>query len=189
MRQRRDKTIVKNVKKQVRLSSSLYIWSITVQLLQSSMNYLIRVGLCLWLALACGFGSAAQPGPTARLKKYDWKTGTSPGGYTYKYLTGDPMQARFYTLKNGLSVMLSVNKKEPRIFTFIPTRAGSNTDPRTNTGLAHYLEHMLFKGTDKVGTLDWSKEKLLLDKVDALYEQYNTTKDEAKRKAIYDIGA
>ncbi len=151
------------------------------------MNNLIKAGFCLWLLLLCGLVSNAQTGSATqnRTKKYEWKTGTSPGGYPYKYLTNDPMLARFYTLKNGLSVMLSVNKKEPRIFTFIPTRAGSNTDPRTNTGLAHYLEHMLFKGTDKFGTLDWSKEKPLLDKVDALYEQYNSTKDEAKRKAIY----
>ncbi len=116
--------------------------------------------------------------------KYEWKTASS-GGYTYRYLTNDPMQARFYTLKNGLTVILSVNKKEPRIFTFIPTRAGSNTDPRTNTGLAHYLEHMLFKGTDKYGSLNWAKEKPLLDQIDALYEKYNKTKDEAQRKAIY----
>ena len=145
------------------------------------MNKLIRVGLGLWLFLVCGSVGNAQ----VAAKKYAWRTGTSPGGYTYKYLTNDPMQARFYRLKNGLSVMLSVNKKEPRIFTFIPTRAGSTTDPRTNTGLAHYLEHMLFKGTDKFGTLDWSKEKPLLDKVDALYEQYNSTKDDVKRKEIY----
>jgi predicted Zn-dependent peptidase len=117
-------------------------------------------------------------------KAYEWKTATS-GGYPYRYVTNDPMQARFYTLKNGLTVILSVNKKEPRIFTFIPTRAGSNTDPRTNTGLAHYLEHMLFKGTDKFGTLDWAKEKPLLDQIDALYEKYNHTTDPEQRKAIY----
>jgi predicted Zn-dependent peptidase len=64
-------------------------------------------------------------------------------------------------------------------------KAGSKTDPRTNTGLAHYLEHMVFKGTDKYGSLDWAKEKPELDKIDALYETYNKTKDEAQRKAIY----
>ncbi len=122
--------------------------------------------------------------PTLAQKTFDWKTATS-GGYPYRYVTNDPMQARFYTLKNGLTVILSVNKKEPRIFTFIPTRAGSNTDPRTNTGLAHYLEHMLFKGTDKMGTLDWAKEKPLLDQIDALYEKYNHTTDAEQRKAIY----
>ena len=95
------------------------------------------------------------------------------------------MKARFYTLDNGLTVILSENHKEPRIAALIPTRAGSNTDPRTNTGLAHYLEHMLFKGTNKYGSLDWTKEKPELDKIDALYEQYNKTKDDATRKAIY----
>ena len=114
----------------------------------------------------------------------EWKTATS-NGYTYRYVTGDPMQTRFYTLKNQLTVILSVNKKEPRIFSFMPTRAGSNTDPRSNTGLAHYLEHMLFKGTDRYGSLDWAKEKPLLDQIDALYERYNQTTDTVQRKAIY----
>jgi predicted Zn-dependent peptidase len=117
-------------------------------------------------------------------KVYNWKTATS-GGYTYKYVTNDPMKARFYTLKNGLTVILSENHTEPRIQALIPTRAGSNTDPKNNTGLAHYLEHMLFKGTDKIGTQDFAKEKPLLDKIDALYEKYNKTTDTVARKAIY----
>ena len=117
-------------------------------------------------------------------KTYDWETATS-GGYTYKYVSNDPMKAHFYTLANGLTVILSENHKEPRIAALIPTRAGSNTDPRTNTGLAHYLEHMLFKGTDKFGSMDWAKEKPLLDQVNALYEKYNKTTDSMQRKAIY----
>ncbi|HEX8314329.1 MAG TPA: insulinase family protein, partial [Flavisolibacter sp.] len=117
-------------------------------------------------------------------KKYEWKQATS-NGYTYKYVTADPMNTRFYTLKNGLTVILSPNKKEPRIAFRVPVRAGSNTDPKDHTGLAHYLEHMLFKGTDKFGSLDWTKEKPLLDQIDNLYEQYNSTTDAAKRKAIY----
>lgn len=117
-------------------------------------------------------------------QNYEWKEATS-GGYTYKYVTNDPTNARFYTLKNGLTVILSPTPKDPRIQAYVAVKAGSKTDPATNTGLAHYLEHMLFKGTDKYGSLDWSKEKPELDKIDALYEQYNKTKDEAKRKAIY----
>jgi predicted Zn-dependent peptidase len=117
-------------------------------------------------------------------KVYNWKTAAS-GGYTYKYVTNDPMKARFYTLKNGLTVILSENHTEPRVQALIPTRAGSNTDPKTNTGLAHYLEHMLFKGTDKIGTQNWAMEKPLLAKIDALYEKYNKTTDTTARKAIY----
>ena len=88
-------------------------------------------------------------------------------------------------MKNGLTVILSPTNKDPRIQAYVAIKAGSKTDPATNTGLAHYLEHMLFKGTDKYGSLDWSKEKVELEKIDALYEQYNSTKDEVQRKAIY----
>ncbi len=113
-----------------------------------------------------------------------WKQATS-GGYTYKYVTGDPTHSRFYTLKNGLTVILSPTAKQPRIQAYIAVKAGSKTDPDDHTGLAHYLEHMMFKGTDKYGTTDWTKEKPYLDQIDALYEQYNSTKDEAQRKEIY----
>ncbi len=86
-----------------------------------------------------------------------WKEAQS-AGYKYRFIPGDPMQARFYTLSNGLTVILSVNKKDPRIQTLIGVRAGSNSDPATHTGLAHYLEHLLFKGTSQYGSLDWAKE-------------------------------
>lgn len=116
--------------------------------------------------------------------KFEWKEATE-NGYSYKYVSNDPMKARFYTLKNGLTVILSPTPKDPRIQAYVAIKAGSKTDPATNTGLAHYLEHMLFKGTDKYGSLDWAKEKPELDKIDALYETYNKTTDEAKRKKIY----
>lgn len=110
---------------------------------------------------------------------------STDGGYPYRTVLNDPLGVRVYTLPNGLTVMISVNKAEPRIQTFIATKAGSKNDPADNTGLAHYLEHLLFKGTDKFGTKDWAKEKEQLDKIDALYELYNKTTDEKKRKEIY----
>ena len=144
----------------------------------NSPNMLKR-NLFLWLfTVAITFGASAQ--------NYEWKEAQG-GGYTYKYVTHDPTNARFYTLKNGLTVILSPTNKEPRIQCYVAVKAGSKTDPATNTGLAHYLEHLLFKGTDKYGSLDWAKEKVELDKIDALYEEYNHTKDPAKRKAIYKL--
>lgn len=115
---------------------------------------------------------------------YQWKTAAS-GGYNYRYVSNDPTKSRFYVLKNGLTVVLSPNDQEPKVHFRIAVRAGSNTDPKTATGLAHYLEHLLFKGTDKFGTLNFEKEKPLLDKIDQLYEQYNKTTDLNKRKEIY----
>lgn len=105
--------------------------------------------------------------------------------YKYESVPNDPLNARIYTLDNGLTVYMTVYKNAPRIQTFIATRAGSKNDPKDATGLAHYLEHMLFKGTDKYGTKDYAKEKAELDKIEALYEDYRKTKDEEKRKIIY----
>lgn len=122
----------------------------------------------------------------AQNKTYVTETKKSADGkYTYTTVSNDPMKVRTYVLSNGLTVMMAVNKKQPRIQTYIATKAGSKNDPSDNTGLAHYLEHMLFKGTDKYGTLDWTKEKEQLDKIDALYELYNKTTNEAERKLIY----
>lgn len=107
------------------------------------------------------------------------------GNYTYSIVENDPTHTRLYKLNNGLSVYMTVYKDEPRIQTYIPVKTGSKMDPHDATGLAHYLEHMLFKGTDKFGTKDFVKEKPLVDEVINLYEKYRGTKDEKKRKQIY----
>jgi len=103
----------------------------------------------------------------------------------YETVEGDPTNTRIYTLENGLKVYLSVNEEAPRVHTSIAVRAGSKNDPATATGLAHYLEHMLFKGTDKYGTTDFSKEGPMLVEIDSLYEVYRGTEDKAERTRIY----
>jgi predicted Zn-dependent peptidase len=113
-----------------------------------------------------------------------WKEATA-NGYKYRYVTNDPMKARFYTLANGLTVILSPNNKEPRIQTLIAVRAGSNSDPKDHTGLAHYLEHLLFKGTYLYGSLDSAQEKKYIQQIEDLYGVYNNTTDATQRKAIY----
>ncbi len=100
-------------------------------------------------------------------------------------VAGDPLKVQMYTLDNGLKVYLSVNKDEPRIQTAIPVRVGCKQDPRETTGLAHYLEHMLFKGTDQVGTSNWEEEKVLLDQIRDLYEAHMKEDEPEKKKAIY----
>jgi predicted Zn-dependent peptidase len=107
------------------------------------------------------------------------------GDYSFTTVKGDPYKARIYKLKNGLTVYMTVYKDEPRIQTFIAVRAGSKFDPDDATGLAHYLEHMLFKGTDKYGTKDYAKEKVYLDQIENLFEVYRKTTDKNKRKIIY----
>lgn len=105
--------------------------------------------------------------------------------YQYKTYPNDPLQVREYTLDNGLKVFLSVYKDAPRVQTYIAVRAGSKNDPHETTGLAHYLEHMLFKGSHQLGTTDWEKEKVYLQQIENLYEVYRRTTDEKRRAAIY----
>ncbi len=103
----------------------------------------------------------------------------------YETVENDPTNTRIYTLENGLKVYLSENNEAPRVQTSIAVRAGSKNDPSDATGLAHYLEHMLFKGTDKYGTTDFASEGPLLEMIDSLYEVYRGTRNEAERKALY----
>ncbi len=107
------------------------------------------------------------------------------GKYSYYTVTNDKSGVRVYKLKNGLTVYLARNTDEPRIRSMIAVRAGSAFDPPDNSGLAHYLEHLLFKGTQRIGSLDWSKEKPLLDQIESLYEKHKSEKSKDKRNATY----
>jgi zinc protease len=129
--------------------------------------------LCLSVLIAC------------TTNKYKLTENKDKNGYSYQSVTNDPSGMRLYTLKNGLKVYLGINKDEPRINAMVGVRAGSNNDPEATTGLAHYFEHLMFKGTSSYGTKDWQKEKPLLDSISALYEIYRTQKDSIARLNTY----
>lgn len=105
--------------------------------------------------------------------------------YAYQTVPNDPLKTRIYTLQNGLTVFISENKDAPRVQTYIGVRAGSKNDPAETTGLAHYFEHMMFKGTSHFGTSNWEKEKPMIEGIEALFEIYRNEKDDAKRILIY----
>ncbi len=138
-----------------------------------NLKYLIFVFL-VSMIVSCGQES-----------KYKTETHTDANGYTYETVTGDALKTRIYTLDNGLKVYLSVNKDEPRIQTLIAVRAGSSFDPPETTGLAHYFEHMMFKGTDEIGTIDWENEQIMVAKISDLFEEHRSTDDPEKKLALY----
>ena len=105
--------------------------------------------------------------------------------YRYETVPNDPLNARIYTLDNGLKVYMSVYREEPRIQTYIPVKVGSKNDPAETTGLAHYFEHMMFKGSPNFGTTDWEKEKPMIDEIERLFELYRVEKDNTKRARLY----
>ena len=106
-------------------------------------------------------------------------------GNKYETVAGDPLEAKICTLDNGLTVYMTVNKDEPRIQANIAVRAGGKDDPADNTGLAHYLEHMMFKGTEQFGTQDYEAEKPMLEAIDSLFEVYRTLTDPQARLDLY----
>ncbi|MDY5969269.1 MAG: insulinase family protein, partial [Bacteroidales bacterium] len=105
--------------------------------------------------------------------------------YNYRTFPNDPLNVREYTLDNGLKVFMSVYKDAPRVQTYIAVRAGSKNDPPETTGLAHYLEHIMFKGSSKLGTTDWAKEGPIIQKIEDLFEAYRLFDDSAMRAVIY----
>ena len=103
----------------------------------------------------------------------------------YTSTADDIFNTRIHTLENGLKVYLTKLPNAPVINTRIVIKSGSSQDPHDATGLAHYLEHMLFKGSKNFGTVDYDKEKEHLDKIKKLYTKYRKTKDETERKDIW----
>ncbi|MDR3261415.1 MAG: insulinase family protein [Tannerella sp.] len=87
-----------------------------------------------------------------------------------------------YTLDNGLTVWLNEDHNQPKVFGAVVVKAGSKDCP--NTGIAHYFEHMMFKGTDKIGTVDYAAEKVWLDAIALKYDELAQTKDSLPRRAI-----
>ncbi len=105
--------------------------------------------------------------------------------YVYDTVAGDPLKTKIYTLPNGLKVYMTVNKREPRIQTYIAVKVGGKNDPAETTGLAHYFEHLMFKGTPSFGTVNYAAEKPMLDEIEALFETYRQTTDSVARARLY----
>lgn len=103
----------------------------------------------------------------------------------YETVPNDPLGTKIYTLDNGMKIFMSVNKEQPRLQTMMAVRVGSKNDPKETTGLAHYFEHLMFKGTEHFGTTDYEAEKPMLDEIEQLFEVYRQTTDPAEREAIY----
>ena len=107
--------------------------------------------------------------------------------YHYETVEGDLLDTKIYTMDNGLKIYMTVNPDEPRIQTYIAVKVGAKNDPSETTGLAHYFEHLMFKGSQKFGTSSYEAEKPLLDQIEKEFEVYRTLTDEGERAAAYKI--
>ena len=102
----------------------------------------------------------------------------------FSFLFSNNLQVEQYKLENGMTVMLNEDKEASGVYGVVIVKGGGKQDPSDATGIAHYLEHMLFKGTTELGTVDFKKEKVYLDSIALLYDNLGLTKSEDKRLEI-----
>ena len=95
---------------------------------------------------------------------------------------GNPLEVKELKLSNGLTVWLNEDHTQPKVYGALVVKAGAKDCP--NTGIAHYLEHLLFKGTQRIGTVDYAAEKVWLDSISMKYNELSQTRDAEKRLAI-----
>ena len=95
-----------------------------------------------------------------------------------------PLKVETFKLKNGLTVYLNEDHTIPMIHGMVVVKGGSKRDPADATGIAHYFEHIMFKGTDQLGTIDYATEKIYLDSIANLYNQLRATEDKKQRMEI-----
>ena len=96
----------------------------------------------------------------------------------------NPMDVQTYILDNGLTVYLNEDHNTTSVFGAVVVKGGGKRDPQDATGIAHYLEHLLFKGTEEMGTIDYDQEKLYLDSIQVKYDELGTIEDKTERLAI-----
>ncbi len=146
-------------------------------------------GVVAALLLTLGLSACGPQSSTAPADEADdvIASGLAPTGYRQINTPNpaDALDTHIFELDNGLQVYLTENHEEPRFYAEIAVKAGSKHDPADATGLAHYLEHLLFKGNQSIGTLDYAAEKPYLDQITALYERHFNETDPAARAAIY----
>jgi predicted Zn-dependent peptidase len=99
------------------------------------------------------------------------------------FAQGD-LKTKTIHLENGLKVVMCEDHSQPEIYGAVYVHAGSKNDPVEATGMAHYFEHIMFKGTDKIGTTNWEAEKVFLDSIDLMYDKLHETTDVVERQAI-----
>lgn len=87
-------------------------------------------------------------------------------------------------LDNGLKVVMCEEHSSPKVYGAVYVHVGSKNDPVDATGMAHYFEHIMFKGTDSIGTINWEAEKVYLDSIDIMYDKLHETSDVKEREAI-----
>lgn len=142
------------------------------------MKKVLFTFICVALT-ACLWAQVIQPVPVV-------ESADKPIAKIKKFENKEKTMFTTLTLANGMEVVLCEDHSQPKIWGAVCVHAGGKNDPANNTGMAHYLEHLMFKGTDQIGTLNWPEERELLDQIVGLYDKLHGTTDENTRNKLLD---
>lgn len=87
-----------------------------------------------------------------------------------------------FILHNGLTVWISTDSSDSKVYGQVVVRAGAKETP--NSGVAHYFEHIMFKGTQRIGTVDFEQEAPILQEITKQYSKLQVAKNSAEREEI-----
>ena len=108
------------------------------------------------------------------------------------YGTGFSDKVKEFTLPNGMKFLVYERHVVPTFAGMIMAKVGSVDERKGETGLAHFFEHLAFKGTPVIGTKDYEKEKVILDEMDKIGDELaaeymkGNEADQTKMKALKD---
>ncbi|MDP6179000.1 MAG: insulinase family protein, partial [Desulfatiglandales bacterium] len=95
------------------------------------------------------------------------------------------LDVREFSLKNGMQFLVVERPTTPQVAARVAIRAGSALEEGGKTGIAHLLEHMMFKGTKNFGTLDVKKDQELQERIETAYQV--VLAEERKRNPNQDL--
>lgn len=105
------------------------------------------------------------------------------------YLDRVEKQIEEFTLENGLKFIVLERHDAPVVSFITYADVGGVDEPAGETGVAHYLEHLAFKGTDRIGTKNYTAEKPLLERLDQLFDQIQQARTSGNTQQVQQLEA
>ncbi|GAX35613.1 M16 family metallopeptidase [Nodularia sp. NIES-3585] len=162
-------------------SRSIWDWSDKGTIILRRLSTILMVLIICWSGLLPDM-ALAQTQTANPLQRILQLRKTPPEKSSIQpYLDRVIEQLTEFRLENGLKFIVLERHQAPVVSFLTYADVGGVDEPDGQTGVAHFLEHLAFKGTTRIGTKDYEAEKLLLDRLEQLDAQIRTAKANDKQ--------
>lgn len=146
-----------------------------------------RRWVATWMVMAL-LWSGVAPSALAQINPGTANAGTAnPGTNIQPYIDGVVNRITEFTLDNGMKFIVMERHQAPVIsfMTYVDVGAAEEEDGKT--GVAHYLEHLAFKGTTRIGTANYEAEAPLLDRLDELFAEIRAAEQAGQADKVVEL--